>query len=106
MKARLLILTVAILGGFYFVTTHAPSTGSHVRWISHPFTNVSSRKVVGSMAGGMQITQAEAAPGLLPSEQNNIAVYKKAILSVVNITSTTVTFDFFYGAVPAQGQGS
>lgn len=106
MKARLLVLTAAILGGFYFVTTHAPSTGNRAGWFYHPFAKVSSQRITGSFPGSMQMTQAEAAPGLLPSEQNNIAVYKKAILSVVNITSTTVTFDFFYGAVPAQGQGS
>jgi len=34
------------------------------------------------------------------------AVYKKALPSVVNITSTAVAFDFFYGPVPQQGQGS
>ena len=54
----------------------------------------------------MELTDAHAAPALLPSEQNNIAVYKKALPSVVNITSSTVTYDFFYGAVPEQGQGS
>src|SRR5581483_10968226 len=41
-----------------------------------------------------------------PEEQNNINVYKKALPSVVNITSTAVAFDFFYGAVPQEGQGS
>jgi S1-C subfamily serine protease len=54
----------------------------------------------------MRMTDAHAAPGLLPEEQNNISVYKKALPSVVNITSTLVRFDFFYGAVPEQGQGS
>src|SRR6476620_3585845 len=39
-------------------------------------------------------------------EQNNIAVYKKALPAVVNITSTAVAYDFFYGAVPQQGMGS
>ncbi|MGD1108237.1 MAG: trypsin-like peptidase domain-containing protein, partial [Terracidiphilus sp.] len=39
-------------------------------------------------------------------EQNNIAIYKKVLPSVVNITSTTLVFDFFYGTVPQQGQGS
>src|SRR5207302_6477741 len=38
--------------------------------------------------------------------QQNIAVYKQALPSVVNITSTAVAFDFFYGAVPQSGQGS
>jgi len=39
-------------------------------------------------------------------EQNNIAVYRKVLPSVVNITSTAVAFDFFYGVVPQEGQGS
>ena len=33
-------------------------------------------------------------------------MYRKNIASVVNITSRAVTFDFFYGLVPAEGQGS
>src|SRR5207247_658103 len=39
-------------------------------------------------------------------EQNNISVYRKNIGSVVNITSKAVAFDFFYGLVPQEGQGS
>jgi S1-C subfamily serine protease len=35
-----------------------------------------------------------------------VAVYKKGLPSVVNITSTAVAFDFFYGPVPQEGQGS
>ena len=41
-----------------------------------------------------------------PEEQNNISVYHKNIASVVNVTSRAVTFDFFYGLVPQEGQGS
>jgi S1-C subfamily serine protease len=105
MKARLLILTVAILGGFYFVTTHTISTSGGHGWFARP-VNSSTIPKNGPLPGDMQITDAEAAPALLPGEQNNIAVYKKALPSVVNITSNMVTFDFFYGAVPEQGQGS
>src|SRR5205823_15028983 len=36
----------------------------------------------------------------------NITVYRKNIDSVVNITSRAVAFDFFYGLVPQEGQGS
>jgi S1-C subfamily serine protease len=97
MKARLLLLTVAILGGFYFVTTHTAATGG---WFTQP---VAGRPM---LSGPMQLTQAEAAPALTPEEQQNVSVYKKALPSVVNITSTTVAFDFFYGPVPQQGQGS
>jgi S1-C subfamily serine protease len=35
-----------------------------------------------------------------------MSVYRKNIDSVVNITSRAVTFDFFYGLVPQEGQGS
>ena len=56
--------------------------------------------------GGFSLTEAAAAPAFDSEEQQNIAVYKKALPSVVNITSTAVQFDFFYGPVPQQGQGS
>src|SRR5439155_6881444 len=39
-------------------------------------------------------------------EQNNISVYHKNIGSVVNVTSKALAFDFFYGLVPQDGQGS
>jgi S1-C subfamily serine protease len=52
------------------------------------------------------LTEASAAPAYDQEEQQNIAVYKKGLPSVVNITSTAVAFDFFYGPVPQQGQGS
>ncbi len=54
----------------------------------------------------LQLTEAHAAPAYDAEEQNNIAVYKKVLPSVVNITSTTLVFNFFYGTVPQQGQGS
>ena len=105
MKARLLILTLAILGGFYFVTTHTFSTAAGRGWFTRA-ASITSAQNNGPLSGGMEITDAHAAPALLPAEQNNIAVYKKALPSVVNITSSMVTYDFFYGAVPEQGQGS
>ncbi len=56
--------------------------------------------------GTFELTEANAQPAFDAEEQNNIAVYKKALPSVVNITSTAVAFNFFYGPVPQQGQGS
>ncbi len=106
MKARLSILVIAILGGFYFVTTHYSATAGGGRWLAHPAADTSVQQTAAKLPAGMGMTEAEAAPALLPSEENNIAVYKKALPSVVNITSTMVRFDFFYGAVPEQGQGS
>src|SRR5581483_2758023 len=60
----------------------------------------------GSSTSPLQLTEAEAAPAYDAEEQNNIAIYKRVLPSVVNITSTTLVFDFFYGTVPQQGQGS
>lgn len=41
-----------------------------------------------------------------PDEQNNIDVYKLASPAVVNITSTTIQYDFFFNVYPSQGTGS
>jgi S1-C subfamily serine protease len=110
MKLRPVLLVVLILTGFYYLTTHVGSTGLFAPWLhrSVPATAVSSAStapVPGPM-GTFELTQAAAAPTYDTEEQQNIAVYKKALPSVVNITSTAVAFDFFYGPVPQQGQGS
>ncbi|MGD0547243.1 MAG: trypsin-like peptidase domain-containing protein, partial [Terracidiphilus sp.] len=39
-------------------------------------------------------------------EQNNIAIYKRVLPSVVNITSKSLVYNFFFEPVPQQGQGS
>jgi S1-C subfamily serine protease len=39
-------------------------------------------------------------------EANSIEIYKRVSPGVVNITSTTVDFDFFFNAMPKQGSGS
>jgi S1-C subfamily serine protease len=94
---RILIIILVLLGGFWFITTHFPSG---FPW-SHP-------TLIGSDGSGspLELTEAHAAPAYDAEEQNNIAIYKKVLPSVVNITSTTLVFDFFYGTVPQQGQGS
>jgi S1-C subfamily serine protease len=43
---------------------------------------------------------------LTDDERNNIDVYQKYSVGVVNITSTSVAYDFFYRAVPQSGMGS
>jgi S1-C subfamily serine protease len=54
----------------------------------------------------IQITEAQAAPSLDGDEQNSVDVYKRAVSSVVNITSTSVSYDFFFGPQSQQGAGS
>jgi S1-C subfamily serine protease len=109
MKLRPVLLVVAILAGFYFATTHLASTGALAPWIGAfrgaPAPGTSIEAVCGPN-GAFDLTQASAAPAFDDEEQQNIAVYKKALPSVVNITSTEVRFDFFYGPVPQTGQGS
>ncbi|MGA3045241.1 MAG: trypsin-like peptidase domain-containing protein [Terracidiphilus sp.] len=92
---RPILLVVLLVGGFWYLTTHLPA---HLNKIT--FLNV---RGVGSP---LELTEAQAAPAYDPEEQNNIAVYKRVLPSVVNITSTTLVFNFFYGTVPQQGQGS
>ena len=43
---------------------------------------------------------------LSTDEQNNIDIYRLSNRGVVNITSTTFTFDFFLRAIPESGSGS
>ena len=100
MKLRRVLLVVLLVGGFWFLTTHlSPSPGGPA-W-SH-FSLFGAR----GSGSALELTEAEAAPAYDAEEQNNIAVYKRVLPSVVNITSTTLVFNFFYGTVPQQGQGS
>jgi S1-C subfamily serine protease len=39
-------------------------------------------------------------------ESNSIEIYKRVSSAVVNITSTTINFDFFFNPMPSQGSGS
>ncbi len=95
MRLRRVILVVLLVGGFWYLTTH----------LSNPFGPFSYFKTAASNSP-LQLTEAHAAPEYDSEEQNNISVYKKVLPSVVNITSTTLVFNFFYGTVPQQGQGS
>lgn len=92
---RPLILAMAIAGAFFYFTTWRSNSKEEFRplnWFSRP--------------DHVEITEAAPNESLDGEEQNNIAVYKKNIPSIVNVTSRAVTFDFFYGLVPQEGQGS
>src|ERR1700728_3940035 len=93
---RPLIFAVAMATAFFYFTTWRSNSqvgGLHPsNWLSHP--------------AQVEITEAAPNESLDGEEQNNISVYKKNIPSVVNVTSRAMTFDFFYGLVPQEGQGS
>lgn len=99
MRLRRLILVVLLVGGFWWVTSHFPD---------HLVDAVGGLGLHGAgvSRSPLELTEAQAAPAFDTEEQNNIAVYKKAVDSVVNITSRSVSFNFFYGEVPQEGQGS
>jgi len=99
MKLRRIVLVVLLVGGFLYLTTHLPSGFARMS-----LKNLSLFR--GHSGSALELTEAEAAPAYDAEEQNNIAVYKRVLPSVVNITSTTLVFNFFYGTVPQQGQGS
>ncbi len=52
------------------------------------------------------IAQWQRAEALTEDERNNISIYQKASLSVVNVTSTVITRDFFLNPIPREGSGS
>jgi S1-C subfamily serine protease len=95
MKMRRLLMVVLLVGGFWYVTAHLPGDLKHLKLISGR-----------SGSSALELTEAHAAPAYDAEEQNNIAVYKRVLPSVVNITSNALVFNFFLGSVPQQGQGS
>jgi len=95
MKLRRVVLVVLLVGGFWYLTTHLTSVWGHL-----------ALGKAGGANSPLELTEAQAAPAYDAEEQNNIGIYKRVLPSVVNITSTTLVFNFFYGTVPQQGQGS
>ncbi|HEY6413948.1 MAG TPA: trypsin-like peptidase domain-containing protein [Edaphobacter sp.] len=106
MKLRPVLFVLLLLSGFYYLTTHVGSTGAIAPLMHRVMQTSDTAAASTSSVGAFELTEASAAPAFDSEEQQNIAVYKKALASVVNITSTQVQFDFFYGPVPQQGQGS
>ena len=89
---RPFIFGIILAAAFFYFTTYRGATLHAPSWISRP--------------QHVEITEAAGSESFDAEEQNNITVYRKNIASVVNITSRVMTFDFFYGLVPNEGQGS
>jgi len=106
MKLRPVLLVLLILCGFYFLTTRWLPSGAMAGLMRHTPNNLPATTTT-SPTPDFSLTEADAAPAYDNEELQNIAVYKKALPSVVNITSTEVVCcDFFLRPVPQQGQGS
>jgi len=89
---RPLMLALILAAAFFYFTTYRHGRAQFSNWMSRPHQ--------------VEITEAAGGESLDAEEQNNISVYRKNIGAVVNITSRVMTFDFFYGLVPQEGQGS
>ena len=90
---RVILLAVLLVGGFYYLSNRrpAPVALQHTSWAG---------------PAKLETTEAASPQSFDAEEQTNITVYRKVLPAVVNITSKAVAFDFFYGEVPEQGQGS
>lgn len=89
---RPILFALLLVAAFLYFTTLRPGHPRVTDWFTRP-TKV-------------EITEAASGDSLDGEEQNNISVYKSNIPAVVNITSKAMAFDFFYGEVPQEGQGS
>ena len=87
---RPIAIAVLLVGVFFYFTTYR-SRSFHL---------------INSPAEKIEVTEAANNESLDTEEQTNISVYRKNISSVVNVTSKAVAYDFFYGLVPQEGQGS
>jgi S1-C subfamily serine protease len=94
---RPLILALVIAAAFFLYTSghraQQPGSSSPSSWFSGEDKN-------------LELTQAAGPENLDPEETVNVNVYKKAVPSVVNIKSRAVSYNFFYGLVPEEGQGT
>jgi S1-C subfamily serine protease len=90
--ARPLLFAIIVAAGFYYFTTHHTDAFHSAGWPSHPQR--------------LEVTEASVGESFDAEEQNNIGVYRKNIASVVNVTTKVHSFDFFYGEVDQEGQGS
>ena len=94
MRPRALLLTLLLVGGFWYITTHGNwSVAQLLRPIS---------------ASGRLWSEPVTAhgAGFGADEQNNIDIYKTAHLATVNITSVVYQRNFFFQVYPQQGMGS
>src|SRR5260370_27937547 len=88
MKIRTVLIALALVGGFVYLTT-AP--------------NSPLRRFEGPLWSGPTVARSA---GLGSDEMNNIEIYKAAKDSVAYITSTVYQQTFFFDVVPTRALGS
>ena len=105
MIARRLLVTTRRLCGFWYAVSGRFYVGA-VPGVQHLLPDLGRALPDSRSTAPLVMEEVKAAPEYDSEELNNISVYKRLLPSVVNVTSTTVQMNFFYGPVPAQGQGS
>jgi S1-C subfamily serine protease len=95
MRLRTLILTLLLVGGFWFITSRADWNLQRVL-----------RPISASQRLWSEPVTAHGASYYSSDEQNNIDIYKSAHLATVNITSIVYQQDWFLRVFPARGTGS
>ncbi len=98
MRVRPILLILLLVGGFAYLT----SAGGFLLLDRIP----EAGRIRPSAVSPLRMLEADAQPAYSAQEMNNISVYKHVSPSVVNVTTSQLAFDFFYGVVPQQGQGS
>lgn len=94
MRPRTLVMTLAIVGTFWYATSQAHWD---LRGLVRPFS-----------ANGKLWSEPVTAhgAGFGADEQNNIDVYRANRLATVNVTSIVYARDFFFQEYPQKGMGS
>lgn len=93
MRARTLLFSVVLVGGFVFATSKHWNLGRFAQKYSTP----------SSLWTGPEVARTA---GLSPDELNNIDIYKNAHNATVNLSSTVYRQGWFYQIVPQTGTGS
>ncbi len=99
---RLVLLAVLLVAAFWYVTSFGVPGARRLPELA----GVSRLRSAAHLDHSLSLTEADAQSSYDAQEQNNIAVYKRVLPAVVNITSVAVAYDWFYGPVPQEGQGS
>src|ERR1019366_3877800 len=99
MRPRALILTLLLVTGFWFVTSHGD-------W---NLRDLSLRRIIQPISTNGHLWSEPVTAhgsGFGADEQNNIDIYKTNRLATVNITSVVYQRDFFFQVFPQKGIGS
>ena len=90
MKPKHVVLAIALTAGFVYYTSSAIHKNNHAPRLA--------------LADSPAQQRGEA--GLGADERNNIEVYRDSSPAVVNITTKTLSYDFFMNEYPSEGAGS